>query len=107
MDVLAPSPGMEDRVMQGIRNESSRSMQDNYVISTKQGELKTTQSRSRIWCPELVNGMIATAATYLFISSGILGEIIAIGAGNWDIGVQSKFEKIGQAVHKLSMYLIS
>lgn len=108
MDVLAPSSGFAERVMQGIRTESSGSLlQDKNMITFKPEGLKKTNSRSRIWHPELVNGMIATAATYLFISSGILSKIITINAGDWESGVQSRFEEIGLAVHKLSMYLIS
>jgi hypothetical protein len=107
MALLTPSPGLEDRVMQEIRAESSEGPQSEHAAGSEPGDLKKTYSRSPIWRPELFNGMIATAATYLFISSGILGKIIAIHTIDWETEVQSKFKVIGQAVHKLSMYLIS
>ncbi|NHN35352.1 zf-HC2 domain-containing protein [Paenibacillus agricola] len=109
MNLLSPLPGLEERVMQVIRTESTIKRQDDHIPGAIQpsSEHRRTSSRSRIWCPELVNGLIATAATYLFISSGILGKIIAIGSGNWGAGIQTSFVELGQAVHKFSMYFIS
>ncbi|SFL69563.1 hypothetical protein SAMN03159341_108263 [Paenibacillus sp. 1_12] len=107
MDVLAPVSGLEDRVMQRIREESNEHFDERLSASSHTRKPKSAASRSRLWRSELINGLIATAATYLFISSGIMGKIISINAGDWGEGIQSTFMEIGNTVQQISLYLTS
>jgi hypothetical protein len=110
LDVLTPRLGLEERVMQAIRTES-RDREDAAaglsINSRNVRDSGKTTSRKLFASPELINGLIATAATYLFVGSGILGKIMSINAGEWEADVQSRFEDISLAVQQISMYFIS
>ncbi|MEK3911192.1 anti-sigma factor [Paenibacillus sp. FSL H7-0331] len=107
MDVLSPTPGLEDRVMHKIREQSKEHIDNLVPTSSRPRKADPASAPRRLWRPELINGLIATAATYLFVSSGILGRIISINAGQWGAGIQNTFTEIGNTVQHLSLYLTS
>jgi hypothetical protein len=70
-------------------------------------EQKLSLSAVNRWRSELINGLIAVAATFLFINSGIIGKIMSINADHWGAGVQNQVAVIESVVTKISIQLLS
>jgi hypothetical protein len=103
MPLLAVPTQMADRIMSSILAETHSSPDGS-------GRLKTTAPSSGSigrWSPELVNGLIAVAATFLFVTSGIIGDILSINPDNWGADVQNKVAAIESVVTKISLQIIS
>ncbi|SDE39957.1 hypothetical protein SAMN02799630_05342 [Paenibacillus sp. UNCCL117] len=59
------------------------------------------------WKRELTNGMLAIAATYLFIASGIVGKISSLSTQELESGVRLGASQLSQAVEAVSRHLLS
>jgi hypothetical protein len=104
MPLLSAAPALEERIMQTIQQQSGRSESIEDAIS---GVRITTVSSAGRWRPELVNGLVAAAATFLFVTSGILGKLWTINPDSWGAGVQNQVAAIETVVTRISMQLIS
>ncbi|MFD0681772.1 MULTISPECIES: hypothetical protein [unclassified Paenibacillus] len=105
MPLLAAPPMLEDRIMESINAESRAALGNRAVLqpaNQKPGAAAVKRYRS-----ELVNGLIAVAATYLFINSGIIGKIISINADSWGADVQNRVAAIESVVTRISIQLLS
>jgi hypothetical protein len=100
MPLMTAPPLLEDRIMKSISKGASRLSDTN--PSPRQQPSSVSRRRS-----ELINGLIAVAATFLFINSGILGKIMSINANNWGEGVQNQLIAIESVVTRLSLQLLS
>ncbi|MCS7461380.1 anti-sigma factor [Paenibacillus doosanensis] len=94
LPLLHASPGLEDRVMQAIAAPPR--------AASGQPEARPASARKPRWRAELLHGLVAAAATYLFVSSGVLGKIISINAEQWGADVQSKVAAVEWIVQRLS-----
>lgn len=102
MPVMAAPDGLEDRVMNLLQMENQGSRLARVTSSAN----PSSKQASR-WCPELMHGLVATAATYIFISSGILGKIMSINADQLGADVQSKLAAVGIIVQRISIQFLS
>ncbi|WP_159885234.1 zf-HC2 domain-containing protein [Paenibacillus puerhi] len=59
------------------------------------------------WRRELTNGMVAAAATFLFIASGIIGKIRSLNTSELESGVRFGAAQLYQAVETVSRHLLS
>jgi hypothetical protein len=101
MPLLMPSSDLEERIMRSIRSEPAGSGDSPIPLTARRA------SAAGRWSPELINGLIATAATYLFISSGVLNKIMTINAAQWGEDIHDSVEMIGFVVHRLSVEFFS
>ncbi|MFE5323376.1 anti-sigma factor family protein [Paenibacillus sp. NPDC056579] len=101
MPVMAAPAGLEDRVMNFIQMEN----QGSRIARETSAANQSPKSASR-WRPELMHGLVATAATYIFVSSGILGKLLSINADQLGADVQSKLAVVGIIVHRISIQLL-
>ncbi|GAA4841538.1 hypothetical protein GCM10023310_19270 [Paenibacillus vulneris] len=91
---------LTDKVMGAIGRESREQ-----TLRVAAAARHASKAKGR-WHNELVHGLVATAATYVFISSGVLGKIMSINAEQWGDDVQSKVAALGWIVHQLSVQLL-
>jgi hypothetical protein len=87
--LLSPAPGFSSRVMRSIQTPSAPPVH-----------------KRRIWNPEFIHTSIAGIATYLFISTGILGKLSsfdrhALGT-HVQAGVSVAVQRIEHVVHWIS-----
>lgn len=101
MPLLQAPAGLEDKVMGAIGMESA---EHSFRVAASS---RPAAKRKTRWHNELVHGLVATAATYLFISSGILGKIMSINAEQWGDDVQSKVAAVEWIVQRISIQLFS
>ncbi|WP_341419383.1 hypothetical protein [Paenibacillus filicis] len=59
------------------------------------------------WKRELTHGMLALAATYLFIASGIIGRITSLNTRELESGVRFGAAQLFQAMDAVSRHLLS
>lgn len=73
-------------------------------------EASPTQASSNqrpYWRSELVNGLVATAATYLFMMTGIVGKLMTLDANQLEAGFRTGTIQLFQAVETVSRHLLS
>lgn len=71
------------------------------------GSSASGNRRHRFIRPELANAMVATAATYLFISSGIIGKVFYLDPGQVEGGFQAKLAVFLEWVDRLAQVIPS
>ncbi|WP_036746041.1 anti-sigma factor family protein [Paenibacillus sp. UNC451MF] len=102
MPLLQAPEDIEDKVMGAIGRESREQSH-----RLREASARNESKRRTRWRNELVHGLVATAATYVFISSGVLGKIMSINAAQWGDDVQSKVAAVEWIVQQISMQLFS
>ncbi|WP_282939840.1 zf-HC2 domain-containing protein [Paenibacillus sp. RC67] len=103
MPLLQAPLELEDKVMAAIGKESQ---EHSFRVAASARSRSTSKRRTR-WHNELVHGLVATAATYVFISSGILGKIMSINAEQLGDDVYSKVAVVEWIVQRISNQLFS
>ncbi|WP_281889635.1 hypothetical protein [Paenibacillus sp. YYML68] len=101
--VRAPEQ-LEDRIMQHLREDEAAVVESTKRSSRTQA---TSTRRKRHARPELVNGFVAITATYLFISSGVIGAIASFNEGRLQYGIQVGTLQLQQAVETISRQFLS
>ncbi|MGG1601009.1 hypothetical protein [Paenibacillus naphthalenovorans] len=101
LPVLQAPSDLADRVMSSIEVEAS-----SVHSGRDSGRTAVSGKRRAYWRSELINGLVATAATYLFISTGIVGKLINLDAGELEAGLRSGAIQFLQAVGKVSRHLL-
>ncbi|WP_438448481.1 anti-sigma factor family protein [Gorillibacterium sp. sgz5001074] len=102
-ELSTESPGVDftDRVMQAL------SASEVQVAARLNGENASVAKRRFGWMlrPELYNVLLATAATYLFVSTGILQAIFTVDSGTMEAGLYVRMlvvlEWVGRITHSL------
>lgn len=97
LPLLEAPPGLEENVMQAVRE--ARKPQ---TAPARSGPNHHARFRS-----ELVHCFIATAATFLFISSGLWTRMVTMNPVQWSADVQHQVSFIELLVHRLSVQLLS
>ncbi|TDF94183.1 hypothetical protein [Paenibacillus piri] len=104
MPLLAAPPGLQERIMRSVHAAQEEDLPG--IREPVYGQ-RTVPSFVNRWRSELAHGLIAMAATFLFISSGILGKIMSINADNWGEGIQHQVLAIEAVVARISIQLLS
>jgi len=102
MPVLTAPADLEDRVMTSIGNELQGSRTAREALARHNGSGRVPR-----WRPELIHGLVATAATYVFVASGIMGRIMSINADRLGADVQSRVEAAHDILQRISIHLLS
>lgn len=98
-----PSPDFTGRVMERLAAlEQSAGGTGGSRIPERSGE---ERPRRFIFRPELANALVATAATYVFISSGFLNAVFSLDRGLVEYEVYSKVQIVMGWVGQLSQAL--
>lgn len=80
----SPSPAFTNRLLARLENST-----DELSSAASRGAEEPSESRVRktVWhrsvSAELTNGLVATAATYLIIATGVFGRVIDMSTGDW------------------------
>ncbi|TVY01058.1 anti-sigma factor family protein [Paenibacillus cremeus] len=96
LPLLEAPPGLSDNVMNTLRQEQQADKSD--TILPKQ---------RTFWRTELANGLIAAAATFLFIYSGVLGKLISLDAFVLSEGVRSGATYVYRTIETISYQLLT
>lgn len=102
LPLLQAPAELEDRVMSSIEMESRGSILAREASTSDRRSMKASR-----WRPELIHGLVATVATYVFVSSGIMGKIMSINADQLGADVQSKVTAVEIIVQRISVQLLS
>jgi hypothetical protein len=100
-----PSAGFTGRILEELRMEDSRAA--DLKSATPGQQLKARpEPRPRFSLrPELANAMIATAATYVFVSSGFVGVVFSVDRGGVEYQLYMKVQAVLDWVGQLSQAL--
>lgn len=99
----SPSEGFTDKVMQALPPLCGAG-------SLLQPDAEAPASKARKPLPlrpELTHAMVATAATYLFISSGVLGTVLTLDPGKMEFGFQYRLSLLLEWVDRLAQVIPS
>ncbi|MBP1157112.1 hypothetical protein [Paenibacillus sp. PvR148] len=102
LPVLQAPSDLTHRVMSVIEGAAQTA-----VSGMDAGRISSNHKRRSYWRSELVNGLVATAATYLFISTGIVGKLITLDAIRLEAGLRTGAIQLFQAVEAVSRNLLS
>ncbi|KEQ24556.1 hypothetical protein [Paenibacillus tyrfis] len=95
---------LADRVMSALRS-SDRPLPDRPVFEAQ------PSSPRRKWVPywrtELLHGMVAMAATFLFIISGVFGKLTSLDPNRWEADVRTGALQLFHVVESVSRQLLS
>jgi hypothetical protein len=98
-----PSEGFTDRLMMALP-----ALEDSRRFLTKaHGTSPSKKRRQWLFRPELANALVATAATYLFISSGILETVLSLDPGRVEYGIHTKLALVLDWVDRLAKVIPS
>lgn len=100
MPLLEAPGGLPDRVMAALRTE--RMTAESASVPRQE-----TAGKKTFWRAELANGLVATAATFLFIYSGAMGKLISLDAHELEAGVRSGTRFVYQTIELLSKQLLT
>lgn len=100
MPVLNAPPGLPDRVMEVLRQEGPAKAD---IAAGKQA----TSGKKTFWRAELANGLVATAATFLFIYSGAMGKLISLNGYELEAGVRNSTNYVFHTIEFLSKQLLT
>jgi hypothetical protein len=101
--LLAMPPALEERIMRAVYDSAEASDEAPPPLQVEEPRPVSIANR---WRAELTHGLIAVAATYLFIYSGIFGKIMS-NADSWGAGVQTQVAVIESVVARISLQLLS
>ena len=100
MPLLDAPSGLSDRVMEALRQEPP-------MAAERPALKQETAGKKTFWRTELANGLVATAATFLFIYSGAMGKLISLDAYELEAGVRSGTRLLFQTIELLSKQLLT
>ncbi|NEN84183.1 hypothetical protein [Paenibacillus elgii] len=95
---------LTDRVMSALRS-SDRPLPVRPALEAQ------ASSPRRKWMPywrtELLHGMVAMAATFLFIISGVFGKLTSLDPNQWEADVRTGALQLFHVVESVSRQLLS
>lgn len=71
----------------------------------KQDNIRRKPARPSWFRPELANALVATAATYAFLTSGVLQALFSINQGLWEQQLYARAQVVIDLVNQLSQVL--
>ncbi|MED4600309.1 hypothetical protein P9314_06290 [Paenibacillus validus] len=106
LPLISAPAGMSERVLQALKTDA-RSGDGSSSLSPSDRVFRSEAARKPKRSSELMNGMVAIAATYLFIATGIIGKITSFSADGLESGVRNGAIQLYQAVETVSRHLLS
>lgn len=106
LPLLSAPADLSERVLQSLRAIACPGDGGAFPGASEQ-VLRSEASRKPKRSLELMNGMVAVAATYLFVATGIVGKIASFSAGELESGVRYGAFQLYQVVETVSRQLLS
>lgn len=99
-----PAPGFTESVLKRLAASAAETQPEADGLS---GESPSSPERRRryLFRPELANAIVATAATYVFVSSGFVKAILAFDGGAAEYQLYSKVQVVVEWMGELSKAL--
>ncbi len=101
---------LTDRVISALRSGRADAPADRSSPDYPAFETQASMPRRKwkpYWRTELLHGMVAMAATFLFIVSGVFGKLASLDPNQWEAGVRTGALQLFHVVESVSRQLLS
>ncbi|SCW81459.1 hypothetical protein SAMN04487970_105430 [Paenibacillus tianmuensis] len=101
---------LTDRVMSAVRSGRAHASPDRPLPDYPAFEAQASSPRRKwkpYWRTELLHGMVAMAATFLFIVSGAFGKLMSLDPNQWEADVRTGALQLFHIVESVSRQLLS
>lgn len=101
---------LADRVMSALRSGTAHASSDRPSSDQPAFEAQASSPRHKrkpYWRTELLHGMVAMAATFLFIVSGVFGKLTSLDPNQWEADVRTGALQLFHVVESVSRQLLS
>lgn len=101
---------LTDRVMSALRSGGVYASSDRPLPVRPALEAQASSPRRKwmpYWRTELLHGMVAMAATFLFIVSGVFGKLTSLDPNRWEADVRTGALQLFHVVESVSRQFLS
>lgn len=102
MPLLKAPDGLTEQIMEAVQSGSEGA--SGGAPSGEEKRLERTASGR--WRSELSNGLVAAAATWLFVSTGLLNRLLSIDADGLGTGIRQSAEQLAYLIESVSRQLL-